>query len=402
MKVQLLARPDHSLFLYEYLRKKIAAQLITFNVAKKGSLLHRLRKTTRLVSDDVVILNDLTFYDQMIFGLAKVLNFSPFRYESLYSEISFRKKAKKFKPDLIHYWPVYCHRYVKKQRELNHVSTLADVYSAHPGYVVKRLAAVYDEYNLNIKDSYFYQDASRNTEFLAHENFILVNSQYVKESFQKENLSKDIFVAEYGFWGDPGSLSKYQAASRVRHTLNLNTLKLVYVGSVSLEKGIPYLLEAMKRLASASIELDIIGRVKRGQEKIFNKYRYLTRVKFLGPKPNNEIKDMLKNYSVLVLPSLTDAYSISVIEGLQQALPVIVSDQTGNKDDVKKFNTGEVVTTANSDSLIKAIEKMTNAEYREHLSGNIQNFIKSDLENPYPEKVLRIYHQLIPKNKRVD
>ncbi|HET9746798.1 MAG TPA: glycosyltransferase [Chitinophagaceae bacterium] len=397
MKVQLLARPDHSLFLYEYLRKKIAVQLITFNVAKKGSLLHRLRKTTRVVSDDVVILNDLTIYDQMIFGLAKVLNFSPFRAESLYSEISFRRKAKRFKPDLIHYWPVYCHQYVKKQRENKQVSTLADVYSAHPQYVIKMLAPVYEEYNLNIKDSYFFQDASRNTEFLAHENFILVNSQYVKESFQRENLSKDIFVAEYGFWGDADAMSNYQAASGYRHMLNTPTLKLVYVGGVSLEKGVPYLLEALKKLGSASIELDIIGRVKKGQEKIFNKYHTLSGVKFLGPKPNNEIRNMLKKYSVLVLPSLTDAYSISVIEGLQQALPVIVSDQTGNKDDVKKFNTGEVVIAADSDSLIKAIEKMTVAEYREHLSRNIQNFIKSDLGDPYPEKVLRIYHQLIPK-----
>lgn len=376
--------------------------MITFNVTKKGSLLHRLRKTTRLVDDDVAILNDLTIYDQIIFGLAKAFNFSPFKYESLYSEISFQKKAKRFKPDIIHYWPVYCHQYVKKQREKNQLSTLADVYSAHPEHTIKMLAPVYDEFGLDIKDSYFYQDASRNTEFLAHENFIVVNSQYVKETFQQKNLLKDIFVAEYGFWGDPDALTNYLAASKHRHQLNNITLKLVYVGSVSLEKGVPYLLEAMKRLASASIQLDIIGSVKKSQEKIFNKYHSLASVKFLGPRPNSEIKNLLKNYSALVLPSLTDAYSISVIEGLQQALPVIVSDQTGNKDDVKKFNTGEIVIAANTDSLMIAIEKMVNAEYMGFLSDNIQNFIKNDIEDPYPEKVLRIYHQLISKNKRVD
>jgi glycosyltransferase involved in cell wall biosynthesis len=402
MKVQLLARPDHSLFLYKYLKKKITAQLITFNVTKKGSLLHRLRKTTRLVDDDVVILSDLTIYDQIIFGLAKVLNFSPFKYESLYSEITFRKKAKKFNPDIIHYWPLYCHQYVKKQREENQVSTLADVYSAHPEYIIKILAPVYDEYGLDLKDSYFYQDASRNTEFLTHENFIVVNSQYVKETFPKENLSKDISVAEYGFWGDHDAMTNYLAASKYRHQLNTPGLKLVYVGSVSLEKGVPYLLEAMKKLASSSIHLDIIGSVKKSQEKIFNKYHSLTGVKFLGPKPNSEIKNLLKNYSALVLPSLSDAYSISVIEGLQQALPVIITDQTGNKDDVKKFNTGEIVIAANIDSLLIAIEKIVNIEYREFLSDNIQNFIKSDTEDPYPEKVLRIYRQLISKNKRVD
>ena len=399
MKLQLLARPDHSLYLYNYLKKLLEIQFITYKVAKKNSLLHRLRPATKLVDKDVVILNDLTGFEQFVLLLSKKIRINPYKWEGYYSEFAFRRRASSFNPDIIHYWPVYCHLFAKRQREKKNICTVADVYSAYPEYVLTSLEPEYEKHGLDIKTSYLLQNIRRNIDFLDHENSIITNSQYVKQSILNYHPSKNVFVAEYGFLGDTKSLAYYHEALNFAKQNPLRILKLVFVGTVSIEKGVPYLLEALKKMRSSTIELDIIGPIKFGQEMIFKPYFNVTGINFLGKKSNMEIKTILRKYSALVLPSLSDAYSLAVIEGLQNALPVIVTTKTGNKDAVEKFTVGEVVSAANSDSLVNAIEKMTNPVYRSTLAENIQNFIKSDIENPYPEQVLKIYDLLVSKSK---
>jgi len=395
MKIQLLARPDHSLYLYNFLKKLIDIQLITYKVAKKNSLLHRIRPVTKLVDKNVIILDDLTFFEQFVLFLSKRISINPYKWEANYAEFAYRRAAKHFHPDLIHYWPVYCHYFAKKQREQKNIQTIADVYSAYPHYVLKYLEPEYEKYQLDIKTSYILQDMERNTEFLEHENSILTNSNYVKQSILAHHPAKNIFVAEYGFLGDPRSFDYYQDALAYKEHHQSQKLRLVYVGTVSIEKGVPYLLEALKKMNSTTIELDVIGPIKHGQEKIFRSYSNVKGINFVGKKANIEIKNTLKKYSVLVLPSLSDAYSLAVIEGLQNALPVIVTDRTGNKDAIQKFKVGEVVPAGDTDSLITAIEKMIDRPYRSILSRNIGTFIKSDEENPYPAQVLKVYESLI-------
>jgi glycosyltransferase involved in cell wall biosynthesis len=394
MKVQLLARPDHSLFLYQYLKKVIDIRMINFNVAKKGSLLHQIHPSAKLVDEDVMILYDFILFQQIIFRLGKLGLHNPYKWESRYAELSYGLRARKYAPDLIHYWPIYCHQYVRDQRKRRNIVTVADVYSAHPYYALETLQSEYDKFNLSIKDSYVYKTAKRDTNFLEHENNIITCSNYIKDSFLKFAPKSKIHIAEYGFLGDSNVIDSYNHVLS-SHKVQSQTLKLVYVGTVSIEKGVHYLLKAVKSLNSDRIQLDVIGSVKKGQEKIFQTYRAVKGINFLGYKSNMEIKRGLHKYSALVQPSLSDAYSLAVIEGLQNALPVIVSSETGIKDSVEKYKVGEVVDTADAASLAAAIERFMNPEYRRSLSENIKVFIEDDTRNPYPMKVLDIYRKIL-------
>src|SRR5688572_17249587 len=111
MKVQLLSRPDHSLFLYDYLKKFIEIRMINFNVAKKGSILRKLHPSAKVVDDEVTIAYDFIAFHQLIFYLNKLGLRNPYRLETLYAEFSYGLWARKYKPDIIHYWPIYCHKY---------------------------------------------------------------------------------------------------------------------------------------------------------------------------------------------------------------------------------------------------------------------------------------------------
>jgi glycosyltransferase involved in cell wall biosynthesis len=398
MKVQLLARPDHALFLYKYLKNLITVNMVNFNVTKKDSLIHLLRPRTKLVDKEVVVLDDFTLFDQLLFALAKMGLKNPYRLESVYSNFSFAMRAKKFAPDLIHYWPIYCHKYVTQQRIKKNIVTVADVYSAHSSHVLEILKPEYERYNLDIGNSYFFIARDRDHEFLNNESNIITNSSYVKQSFQKFSPNTNISVAEYGFLGDVNVANNYKASVNKQQGKNTSTLRLIYVGTISIEKGVHYLMDAITKLNSSFIQLDLIGSIKRGQEKVFNEYTRLKNVNFLGHKSNTEVKSILPGYSLLIHPSLSDAYSIAVIEALQCALPVIVTDYTGNKDSVAKYEVGEVIKAGDSESIIVAIEKMLSQEYRIFLSQNIQKFIADDLMYPYPLKVLDIYKELLATN----
>jgi glycosyltransferase involved in cell wall biosynthesis len=399
MKVQLLARPDHALFLYKYLKNLVTIKMANFNVTKKGSLIHKLQPKTKLVDDEVVVLNDLTLVNQVLFSLAKLGLRDPFRWESLYAEFAFALRARKFTPDIIHYWPIYCYRYAAQQKTKRNIATVADVYSAHSAHVLDFLKPEYEKFNLNINESYFAIALERDHRFLNYETNIITTSSYVRDSFADFSFGKNIYIAEYGFLGNKDVINNYNHGLIKQESSNSSTLKLIYVGTISVEKGVHYLLEAIKKLNFSFVQLDLIGSVKSGQEKVFRTFLNKKGINFLGHKSNSEVKSILPNYSVLIQPSLSDAYSISVVEALEHALPVIVTENTGIKDSIVKYETGEVVTTANSEAIVSSIEKMLKKEYRVMLAQNIQKFIRADLEYPYPLKVLDIYKNILQLNK---
>jgi glycosyltransferase involved in cell wall biosynthesis len=239
----------------------------------------------------------------------------------------------------------------------------------------------------------------RDHRFLDEETNIIAPSSYVKESFVNFSSNKNIYIAEYGFLGNRDIKDNYSNSLAKQENSNASILKLVYVGTISIEKGVHYLLEAIKKLNSSFVQLDLIGSVKLGQEKVFRSFLNQKNIHFLGHKSNSEVKSILPYYSVLIQPSLSDAYSIAVIEALQYALPVIVTDNTGIKDSIRKYETGEVVNIANSEAIATGIERMFKKEYRVTLSQNIEKFIKADLEYPYPLKVLDIYKHILELNK---
>jgi glycosyltransferase involved in cell wall biosynthesis len=239
----------------------------------------------------------------------------------------------------------------------------------------------------------------RDHRFLNYETNIITTSSYVRDSFADFSFGKNIYIAEYGFLGNKDVINNYNHGLIKQESSNSSTLKLIYVGTISVEKGVHYLLEAIKKLNFSFVQLDLIGSVKSGQEKVFRTFLNKKGINFLGHKSNSEVKSILPNYSVLIQPSLSDAYSISVVEALEHALPVIVTENTGIKDSIVKYETGEVVTTANSEAIVSSIEKMLKKEYRVMLAQNIQKFIRADLEYPYPLKVLDIYKNILQLNK---
>ena len=394
MKTLLLARPDHSTFLYEELKKnpEIDISYHTFSAFKKDSLLNYWKPSVKSVDKEVNISYNFSFFHKFLYFLSKQITFDYYKTESKFSTCFFKNMLQKYtgEVNIVHYWPIYYHQSVRNfQRNNTKIKFIADVYATHPDHARTNLESAFDEFGLSIEKSHFVK--SKDTDFASLENVenMLVPSKYVAETYQKHYPKTEIYIAGFGLFNFPLKISKQLKRS------NLAPFKLIFVGKVSIEKGCPYLFEAMKRLPNTEFHLDVIGEIETNQINIFRPYFNLPNIRFLGKLPNFKILEILPEYHVFVLPSLSDAYSLAVSEALAHKLPVIITENVGNKDDVRKFQIGEVCQVKSVELLIQSILNLQNEEYRQFLKANIDNFIADNQGNSYPSKVLKIYNQLL-------
>ena len=106
---------------------------------------------------------------------------------------------------------------------------------------------------------------------------------------------------------------------------NDSIFRVIFAGSLSLQKGLQYLLEGFRlaQLPKDSSELLIVGGVFPDAHAFLSKYAGLYRhVNFV---PNAELPKLFHTGSVFALPSLQDGFGMVVYEAAACGLPVIIS-----------------------------------------------------------------------------
>ena len=108
-----------------------------------------------------------------------------------------------------------------------------------------------------------------------------------------------------------------------------DVFRVIFVGAISLQKGVPYLLEAFRlaALARGRSELVLVGDTFQEARAFLPRYTGAFRhVRFV---PHTRLVDEYRQASVFVLPSLQDGFGMVVYEAAACGLPVIVSDHVG-------------------------------------------------------------------------
>jgi len=396
MKTLLLARPDHSIDLYRRLSQEPDIDVIyhTFGIFKKNSLLSRWKPHVRTVDFQVNISYQFTAFHRLLFFLQKHFPFDYYKTENQISEYFYRQIIQKSVKDLdlIHYWPIYSYKAIQAFKKTNpQTKLLADVYAVHPVYAQEILEPEFDKYGISFKKSHFSKSSERDISSLENVENIVVPSTYMAEIYRQYLPKTNIFTASFGLLNYDKNINSNQAVRITR-----KPLRMVFVGKISIEKGCFYLLEAMKKLPINEFQLDIIGNIEHSQSAIFQKYCHLSNIRFLGKLPNHQVLSLMSQYHIFVMPSLTDAYSLAVSEALASKIPVIVTENVGNKNDILTFQVGEICKVKSVESLLQTILKFKNEEYRQFLKTNIQDFIDENKKYGYASRVFSIYQKLIP------
>jgi GT2 family glycosyltransferase/glycosyltransferase involved in cell wall biosynthesis len=141
-------------------------------------------------------------------------------------------------------------------------------------------------------------------------------------------------------------------------------LRLGFAGGLQPTKGLHVLLEAIERLPSNSITLDVFGSVEpyHGDD---NYMSYLGRrledpaVRSIGPVPHERMAQHLSGLDVLVVPSIWIENAPFIIrEAFAAGVPVIASDLGGMAEMVHHEKNGLLFAVGDSAALVSAIRRV--------------------------------------------
>ncbi|HLX05376.1 MAG TPA: glycosyltransferase family 4 protein, partial [Candidatus Binatus sp.] len=108
------------------------------------------------------------------------------------------------------------------------------------------------------------------------------------------------------------------------------TFRVLFVGTVSLRKGLPYLFEALAGLGHPEVELCVIGALEAEMRPIMAKYEGT--YQYLGAVPRGELHKHYSQASVLVLPSIEEGLALVQAQAMACGVPVIATENTGAAD----------------------------------------------------------------------
>ena len=144
-----------------------------------------------------------------------------------------------------------------------------------------------------------------------------------------------------------------------------DTLRLLFVGSMSQRKGLADLFDAMELLNGEPISLTILGQPSMPMEfyrKQFSEFAYFP------PCPNSKVREIMKTHDALVLPSIVEGRALVQQEALSCGLPIIVTPNAGGEDLVEEGITGHLVPIRSPEKIAEAIRAMIeNLNHKEEI-----------------------------------
>jgi glycosyltransferase involved in cell wall biosynthesis len=158
--------------------------------------------------------------------------------------------------------------------------------------------------------------------------------------------------------------------------------QVIYVGSITVAKGIPVLLEAFRRLEDPAAQLLLVGGTATRPMR-----KYMEQQMARDPRVRLASGDPLphlRRASIYIHPSYDDGFGYAPMEALACGLPAIVTDHTGMKEHIREGINGQVVPTGDVPALVAALRRWKQIlETRANESET--NDPKGRSSTPYPD-----------------
>jgi hypothetical protein len=130
-------------------------------------------------------------------------------------------------------------------------------------------------------------------------------------------------------------------------------LKVLWLGSVILRKGIQYLAEAARKLEKLNVEFLVAGPVGISEQAVRS---FPANIKVLGRVTRDQLSDFYRRAHLFVLPTISDGFAITQLEAMAHGLPVITTPNCGRV--VTDGADGFIVPARDSQALADAIARL--------------------------------------------
>lgn len=161
----------------------------------------------------------------------------------------------------------------------------------------------------------------------------------------------------------------------IRKELNLreDDFLCVYTGRIVYDKGLTFMLEAMKYINEDKIKLILIGDGESYNEYYleYEKLILNKRIFFIGKRDN--VLSILKDCDVYIFPSLHENLSNSLLEAGALGMPIISTNVGGNSEIIDNKKNGLLINPASSNEIFDNIMRLyKDFQLRNKLAKNIK------------------------------
>lgn len=177
--------------------------------------------------------------------------------------------------------------------------------------------------------------------------------------------------------------------------------KMLFVGLLTPQKGIPYLFQALAKLKYKRQDfiLDIIGDgLNREEYEKLSKELGLERIlKFYGLKTKLEIAEFMRKCDFFVQPSLYETFGVTYIEAMACGKPIVATQLPVLQEKINKV-IGILVSPKDVEALTEAINYMLD-HYKDYSSEKISQYAKENFSyEAVGNQLSRIYKNIVIKN----
>ncbi len=225
---------------------------------------------------------------------------------------------------------------------------ICDRGSSHQRFQEEILREEYDRWKVRrpVSDP---RDTAREEEIYSTADAITVPSTFARDSFIAAGTPPHkVELIPYGV-----NLSRFEQVA----TPPADRFEVVFVGSVSLRKGTPYLLKAFAALKVASKRLRIVGAVSSELKPLLASLP-TEQVEFLGALPQPMLKEIFSTSHLFVLPSIEDGFGVVIGQAMACGCPALTSTNTGGPDIITDGVDGFIVPVRDVSAMTERMERL--------------------------------------------
>jgi glycosyltransferase involved in cell wall biosynthesis len=228
---------------------------------------------------------------------------------------------------------------------------------------------------------------------------IAVPSLFVKRSFLNQGIAEQHLI--HNPFGT--NLKSFPIGNKQD-----NIFRVIYVGSLSIRKGIHYLLQAFNQANIPSSELLLVGGATKNTPKLLADAD--ERVRCTGHVPQHTLFNYYQQSTVFVMASLEEGLAYVQAQAMASGLPLICTTNTGGEDllrlsgnptqldgDIEEYPAGYLVPIRNSQAISVCLQLLAqNPKLLRSKRGAALTIRESDLSwGSYAARAMEFYREIL-------
>lgn len=227
---------------------------------------------------------------------------------------------------------------------------------------------------------YRLQEKARHKNIWKNVSKFIVLSEVSKEKFLAAGFNEDQLVVKPNFLKDPGLKRRKKKNGR-----------FIYVGRLSEEKGLRFLINAWKKQSAFS--LDIVGS---GPMEGWIRDNASENITLHGNKSHSQVLEMVQEAICLIFPSIwNETFGLTIIEAFSVGTPVVASNLGAPKTMVVNEKNGFLFEPNSSGAILDAVDTFLRSDYEMLYMGAEETYKKHYSSEANLAQLERIYTQLL-------